>query len=97
MPGSPQFPGRAAASSATRVGLVWGAAGGGGRVGALAGRPRKTKGPRRSEPLVLVQEEFWCGWCPPTGCEVMRPTGSQDETRAHNLDLGNARSVRSGR
>jgi hypothetical protein len=26
---------------------------------------------------------------------VMRPTGSQDETRARGLDLGNAQSVRS--
>jgi hypothetical protein len=46
---------------------------------ALAARRRLTEWPRPSEPLVLVQEEFWCGWRPPTGCEVMRPTGSQDE------------------
>ena len=46
---------------------------------ALAARRRLTEWPRPCEPLVLVQEEFWCGWRPPTGCEVMRPTGSHDE------------------
>ena len=75
-----------------------GFAGPGGRwpLRALAARRRLTEWPRPSEPLVLVQEEFWCGWCPPTGCEVMRPTGSHDEIGARGLDLGNAQSVRSG-